>query len=96
MDFRLRLNVQVDAARLKCYILSVGVHSLGAKLSGAKIGRAGHSFTLHEILEERKDIELRKGGYILRSNKAENLRLGWGIVAFEKGTGKEQRRQLDE
>ena len=90
MYFRLCLNIQVDAARLKCYILSVRMHSLGAKLSGAKICRARHSFLVHEVLEEREDIELHERGYVLRSNKAENLRLGWGIVAFEEGTEERQ------
>ena len=92
---RLRLNGQFDAARLKCNIVSIRMHGLGAKLSSAKIRRARHVFTVHEVLEERKNVELRKGGHSLRSNKAENLLTGWGfwardVLACEEGAEKRQ------
>lgn len=55
--------------------------------------------TVQEVLEEGKDIEVRKGGHVLRSDKAENFLAG--LVAFtnelvvvsrEKGAEGRQRR----
>lgn len=70
---------------------------LGAELSRAKIGRVGYLVTGHEVLEEREDVELRKGGRVLRGHEAEDPLAGLVVLAFEEGAGGTQKKcQLDD
>lgn len=59
------------------------MQGLGAKLGSAEIGGTIHFLTRHEVLEERQNIEVRKGGHVFGSNKAENLLAGLVVQAVD-------------
>ena len=66
---------------------------LAAELGGAEISGGVHFVAFDEVLEEREDVELRKGRHVLRSDEAEDLLARAGlvvlakVVASEKSTG---------
>ena len=80
----LGLDGHVDAARLEGDVLAIRVDGLGAELRGAEEGGVGHFFPIQEVVEEREDVELREGGYVLRGEEAED-RLAGLLLAFVKG-----------